>query len=401
MPSLIAAPRTTGYGVDRVHGSPIKRRSPLPGAFPAARILRASCLPTLGNGRRASGADVPRASEVRSFQRRLEDNRRPMGNAGKRQRIRQEAKRNTLTGTTANCTGKFRIWLLHVLFHTRLAPDETALHLRRKRIRYSLEDAEEVALCEAAGAHCLDAYELPEGAANFIRIADGFFQGEPLAKFLSGLHDPESSDAFDWIEAMERRPRQRSQLPAAADLRDQLSSFRRVGEDERARARGFRCASAARRFLDLTRRDRLPSVEEVANRFEAPEFETPPTSRGLRALVSSVSEIVNVHLSDTVLRQGKTAWLFALGRALGEGLANPTAPRAVVNDLRNASRQAANRAFASAFLAPIDEILAMREDDMESGAIAAEFDVSEQVTQRQIENFRNIDIVCGAACNAT
>ena len=234
-----------------------------------------------------------------------------------------------------------------------LAPDETALHLRRERIRYSLEDAEEVALCEAAGAHCLDAYELPEGAANFIRIADGFFQGEPLAEYLSGLHGPESSDAFDWIEAMERRPRQRSQVPAAADLRDQLSSFRRVGEGERARARGYRCASAARRFLDLTRRDRLPSVEEVANRFEAPEFETPPTSRGLRALVSSVSEIVNVHLSDTVLRQGKTAWLFALGRALGEGLANPTAPRAVVNDLRNASRQAANRAFAGAFLAPL------------------------------------------------
>ena len=140
---------------------------------------------------------------------------------------------------------------------------------------------------------------------------------------------------------------------------------------------------AARRELNLTESDRLASGEELAHRFEAPKFESVPTFQGLRALVNSKENSVDIHLSDTVPQQGKTAWLFGFGRALGEVVANPPAPRAVVNGLRDASRQAANRAFAAEFLAPVNEILAMHEDSMDISAIAEEFGVSDQVIEHQ------------------
>lgn len=271
---------------------------------------------------------------------------------------------------------------------------ESGLQLRWERVRASLENPDEVAFCEAAGALRLDPYDLSESDAKLILQANDFFQGEPLVEFLSALHGPGATDALDWIEAVERRPRYRSQLPVAKHLRDALSSFRVIREGERAWARGYRCARAARQELNLTESDRLASGEELADRLEAPKFESAPTFRGLRALVNSKDNRVDIHLSDTVTQHGKTAWLFGFGRALGEVVANPPAPRAVVNNLRDASRQAANRAFAAEFLAPVNEILTMHEDSMDISAIAVEFGVSDQVIMRQIENSHNIEWAC-------
>ena len=66
----------------------------------------------------------------------------------------------------------------------------------------------------------------------------------------------------------------------------------------------------------------------------------------------------------------------------------------MVNGLHNASRQACGRAFAAEFLAPVDEIDSMREDGLDTLAMAHEFGVSTEVVERQIENADRIREAC-------
>ena len=63
---------------------------------------------------------------------------------------------------------------------------------------------------------------------------------------------------------------------------------------------------------------------------------------------------------------------------------------APITELRSAYRQAAGRAFAAEFLAPSDEIEAMRGDKRDIVTIANEFSVSQQVIEYQITNRRRI-----------
>jgi Zn-dependent peptidase ImmA (M78 family) len=65
--------------------------------------------------------------------------------------------------------------------------------------------------------------------------------------------------------------------------------------------------------------------------------------------------------------------------------------RAPVNELRSAYRQAAGRAFAAEFLAPISEIDSMLDDGRDTVSIADEFTVSTTVIDRQIENRERIE----------
>ena len=65
----------------------------------------------------------------------------------------------------------------------------------------------------------------------------------------------------------------------------------------------------------------------------------------------------------------------------------PPGAAAAVED---AYRQAASRAFAAEFLAPIDEIRSMLDDRHDVVTIAAEFSVSTAVIERQIENRERI-----------
>lgn len=65
-----------------------------------------------------------------------------------------------------------------------------------------------------------------------------------------------------------------------------------------------------------------------------------------------------------------------------------------MNELREAPRQACGRAFAAEFLAPIEEILFMREDGHDVHAIADEFGVSAATVARQEENAGRIRQAC-------
>jgi hypothetical protein len=71
-------------------------------------------------------------------------------------------------------------------------------------------------------------------------------------------------------------------------------------------------------------------------------------------------------------------------RACGDAACFP------INHLHNAVRQAAGRAFAAEFLAPIDEIRTMKADKHDIVTIANAFCVSTTVIERQIENEQRI-----------
>ena len=71
-------------------------------------------------------------------------------------------------------------------------------------------------------------------------------------------------------------------------------------------------------------------------------------------------------------------------------------PRSVVNELRDAERQAAGRAFAAEFLAPVQSVLDMVDSGRDDYEIAGSFKVSPLVVARQIENQDRIRQACAS-----
>ena len=266
--------------------------------------------------------------------------------------------------------------------------EESGLRIRWNRVQASRQDTGEAAFCEAAGALGVDPYTASDDDAAFIESSAARFDGEALSEFLAGMRDysAERDEALAWTQASERRPRYQSRLPAIETIGAVLRGHLRAGE--RPWARGYRCARAARRALGMSCETRSTSVSALAKRLEAPGFRTfPGRTAGIRALVQRDGDAVRVHL-----RRGDT--LFAFGRAVGDALANPPTARAVVNDLHDASRQACGRAFAAEFLAPVEEVLSMRDDGRDTPTIAREFGVSASVIERQVENAARIARAC-------
>ena len=275
--------------------------------------------------------------------------------------------------------------------------EDCSLRSRWRRVRESRGDTGEAAFCEAAGALGIDPYDISDSDAGFIEGMGTLFTGEPLMELLSGLRGPRlvrpafRHETPQRIREAERRPRHKSHLPALVDLRGELTNARQLGLGERPWARGYRCAREARRRLDISATSRF-NVTSLAARLGAPGFAAVDSiPSGIRAVVRSGADSVQVHL-----RAGDhpTSRLFALGRAIGDAVANPSVKRSAVNDLRKASRQATGRAFAAEFLAPIGEIWSMCEDGRDIGTIASEFGVSEEVVERQLENEDRIVAAC-------
>ncbi len=274
----------------------------------------------------------------------------------------------------------------------------TSLQLRWARVTASRHDADEASFCEAAGALELDPYDIAEADAALIEAAGALFHGETLTEFLSGLRTPSPMRVLDWIRNVEDRRPSQSRLRAAADIRDChiIPEHTEIRPGERAWARGYRCARVARRALCIDETERLKSLKVLAGRLEAPSFRPVSDSTpGLRALVRSSDDDVRIHIS-TARRMAPGAQLFAFARALGDAVINSPTGLSAINDLRDAARQAASRAFAAEFLAPVSEVLAMREDNWDIEAIAREFGVSPQAIERQIENRDNIEQACAA-----
>ena len=258
-------------------------------------------------------------------------------------------------------------------------------------VQASREDPEEAAFCEAAGALGLDAYDMSDADAAFIEDSGALFDGEALAEFLSGLRRvPGRNGAVESIRRAESRPRHKSRLPEIESLRAAEPGASGSPKRKPWKA-GYRWARESRRMLDASQSERFRSVTELARRLGASNFETAPLAPGVSALVETFGGETGVHLRPF---RNRPLGLFAFARAIGDAVANPPTRRSAVNSLRLASRQACGRAFAAEFLAPIDEILCMRNDGLDTDAVADEFGVAAELVERQEENADRIRLAC-------
>ena len=272
---------------------------------------------------------------------------------------------------------------------------DTSAELRWRRIRTSLL-SDEREFCEAAGGLGLDPYQISDKAADFIERAERFFGTEALVEFVSGADDVDQSRLIDWVDSMTRKKGFNYRLANLRPIVDQISKEVPQRDGEAAWAAGYRRARATRKALGLKRNHRFASFWELARLFGAAKnYNLAPKVNGINALRREAPDGVHVHVRNHGDYQGSSAThLFALARAIGDTACFPEPQNSPVNKLHKAYRQAAGRAFAAEFLAPIDEILSMREDALDEFSIANKFGVAPTVIERQIENRDRIVEAC-------
>ena len=272
----------------------------------------------------------------------------------------------------------------------------TSADLRWARVQASRLDHDETEFCEAAGALGVDPYSIGEEETDFITQSAALFNDEPRIEFLAGVPRPSlRGGTLDWIRYVESRPPYQSRLPDLASVADQVCRATLQRSGDRSWALGYRRAGAARAVLNKKQSDRISSTGELARALGNKSIRSAGRTSGLRALVSLFGGNVHVHLRDRPRTpEARVSELFAFTRAVGDAICFPGTPRAVVNELHYADRQAAARAFAAEFLAPINEILSMREDDKDIATIADEFNVSTELVELQLVNRERIAKAC-------
>ena len=264
------------------------------------------------------------------------------------------------------------------------------------RVLESRREPGEAAFCEAAGALGVDPYSVGGWDASFIESAGSLLYGNALCDFLAGVRRLDSRRrsmvmrSMEWVRA---RSDDSSVIPGLGDAAMESGSV--SGEwrpGERAWAPGYRSARKFRRAIGLGEGDIVRSVADMATRLGARGFGYCEDLYGVSALVCR-DEDVRVHLRG---KPDQVDWLgnFSFARAIGDVVCFPDGGSSVVNRLRGAERQAAGRAFAAEFLAPVDRVMGMVEEDWDVDEIAGEFRVSPQVIERQIENRGLIEAAC-------
>lgn len=271
---------------------------------------------------------------------------------------------------------------------------ETDIALRWRRVQES-RNSDQAAFCEGAGALGLDPYRIDEESAGFIERAEQLFEREALTEFVSGSTGVEKPPLLDWVEHNLRADDSKYRIAALPPVAEDTNR-NPFSEDRRAWVLGYRRARAMRRALDLPQSRRFSSFQDLATVFGAGTgFGLAPRVNGIKALRSEDDGKIRVFLRNHgKSSQAKTSHLFAMARAIGDAACFPGTALAPINDLRNAYRQAAGRAFAAEFLAPIDEIRSMLADGRDLTAIADEFSVDVPVIDKQIENEERITEAC-------
>ena len=277
------------------------------------------------------------------------------------------------------------------------------------RISESRADPEELPFCEAAGALGSDPYSISDADASFIEAAGNLFVGEALVEFLAGigrthhaaerdtgLRETARTTALESLHRLERRPRYRARLPELHDAAQQIHEVKNRRPGERSWAPGYRAARAFRGAIGVSGDDIIESPKVVAGRLGGRSFAPVQGLSDLLAVVVRDESDVRIHLRDRGRRQW-SAWAenFAFARAVGDAVCYPEAGRSVVNNLHDAERQAAGRAFAAEFLAPVEKVLDMVHDGRDIDEISASFNVTSQVIAHQIENRDRIRHACG------
>ena len=129
----------------------------------------------------------------------------------------------------------------------------------------------------------------------------------------------------------------------------------------------------------------------VAERLGSSNFQPVDSLLGVDAVVSRSDNDVHVYLGKF---GAQAAGNFALARAIGSAICFPDSQLSVVNELLGAERQAAGRAFAAEFLAPVDMVMDMHSEGMEINDISTAFNVSPMVIGLQMENKDRIQMAC-------
>ena len=271
----------------------------------------------------------------------------------------------------------------------------TELVLRWSRVSQSRGDPDERAFCEAAGALGVDPYAVSETDARFIEQAAELFSGEALLEFLAGVGGAAREDLLHWVRASDARSREKSCLPALDDVAGEVGARPPRESAERGWAAGYRAARAFRDVLDIAPDKRLRSPSDLARRLGSESFECTPGVSGIFALTCRDDGDVRIHVRE----RGSEDWArhaenFAFARAVGNVVCCRDVRRSVVNGLHQADLQAAGRAFAAEFLAPVESVLDMIDDGRDVDEVAGSFSVSPRVIARQIENRNRIRDAC-------
>ncbi len=271
----------------------------------------------------------------------------------------------------------------------------TSAMQRWRRVQLSQRSGERE-FCEAAGSLGLDPYQIADDVADFIEKAEAIFKGESLVEFMSGSREVDHSRLIGWVDRMTHMKGLKYRL---ADLRAIVESIAHevpLGRAEPAWAAGYRRARAMRRKLDLKQNHRFGSFQDLARLLGASgNYNLAPKVNGINALRREAFNDIHVHIRNHGESESASArHLFALARAIGDAACFPEPETSPINRLRQAFRQAAGRAFAAEFLAPIEEIRSMQEDEHDEYSIANEFGVSTMVIEHQVENRERIIQAC-------
>lgn len=271
----------------------------------------------------------------------------------------------------------------------------TSAALRWRRIQFSLASNER-AFCEAAGALGLDPYQITEHAAKFIEKSENVFGSEALVEFVAGSRDVDRSKLIAWVEKMNRGKGFRYRLANLRPIVDSVEKAVPMRRGEAAWAAGYRRARAVRQKLNLLQNHRFSSFMDLARLFGAARnYNLAPKVDGISALRRERPDGIHAHIRNFGDYPGApTTHMFTLARVIGDAACFSAPETAPINRLSHAYRQAAGRAFAAEFLAPIDEIRSMKEDERDGYSIASEFRVSLNVIDRQLENQERITEAC-------
>jgi hypothetical protein len=272
---------------------------------------------------------------------------------------------------------------------------DTSAALRWRRIQSSSASGER-SFCEAAGSLGLDPYQIADDVAEFIEKAEAVFERESLIEFVSGSREVDYSRLIAWVARMAHTKGLSYRLAKLRPIVDKVARDVPFRPGEPAWSAGYRRARAMRKELGLRQHYRFASFRDLASLFGAAKnYNLAPAVDGISALRREAFHDIHVHIRNHGDFLGAAAThLFALARAIGDATCFPEPQTSPINRLRHAYRQAAGRAFAAEFLAPIDEIQSMQEDEHDEYSIANEFGVSTMVIEHQMANRERIEQAC-------
>ncbi len=272
---------------------------------------------------------------------------------------------------------------------------ETSAASRWRRV-LSSRCSDERIFCEAVGSLGLDPYQIADDVADFVEKAEQQFTAEPLVEFVSGSEEVDRSRLIDWVNRMTRTKGSRYHLAELRPIVDKIANEIPMRPGEQAWAVGYRRARAMRDAFNLKQHKRFSSFRDLARLLGASaSYNLAPKVDGISALRREAPDGIHVHIRNHGDFEGaKATHMFALARAIGDAACFTAPETSPINRLQRAYRQAAGRAFAAEFLAPIDEIRSMQEEEHDKYSIADEFGVSPYVIEHQIENQERITEAC-------